>query len=437
MRRSLLFGTLCASLFVSGAASAQTQPWLSDRRFAEGKGIEVGDFEFHPGIATEVGYDSNWFYRGANEDPVGSLRIRVTPHASIGTLGAQRRPDAPPPDIAFRAGISATYDEFVPVSGDQAGQDAMASNRNVGGRAEAAVDFFPGQSVFGSLRAGFTRNIQASNVGLQQESFNRMVPDAGAEIGIAPGGGLLDWRLGYNFVGNFFESDRFSTLNNFNNEISTRGRWRFLPRSAVTFDGRFGFISYTDATQKTDSHPMRARIGYNGLVTNSFAVLAMVGWGASFYTPTPQEDFDSVIGQAEVKWLIAPPASVDPAAASLALSSLAIGFTRDFSDSFLGTYENLNRGYAKFSYLFAGRFLVIVDAGGAALVYPNIPAAGITAFTAGRIDASAFAEYRFTDYLGVNANVRFDTNLTDVTTSEGDELKWQRIQAYLGARAFW
>ena len=94
-----------------------------------------------------------------------------------------------------------------------------------------------------------------------------------------------------------------------------------LPRSALTFDGRFDFINYPNATDKTASHPMRVRLGYNGLITNSLAVLAMGGWGASFYTPTPQQDFDSFIGQAEVKWLITPSASNDPAAASLSLSS--------------------------------------------------------------------------------------------------------------------
>ena len=51
--------------------------------------------------------------------------------------------------------------------------------------------------------------------------------------------------------------------------------WRFLPRSALTFDGRFGIINYPDPLNKTNSHPMRARVGFNGLITNSFALLVM------------------------------------------------------------------------------------------------------------------------------------------------------------------
>jgi hypothetical protein len=302
------------------------------------------------------------------------------------------------------------------------------------------VDFFPGRVVFGSLHAGLSRNIQPSNSGVQAESFNRLVPDGGAEIGFAPGGGTFDWRFGYNFTGTFFENGDFSNLNNLNHEILTRGRWRFLPRSAMTFDGRFGFINYPGGTDKTGSHPMRARLGYNGLITNSFAVSVFGGWGASFYTPKPQEDFDSFIGQAEVKWLITPSPSNDPAAASLSLSSLAVGFNRDFQDSYIGTYEESDRGYVKFSYMFAGRFLLVVDGGVAAIRFPDIPSLGLTSFTAIRIDPSIFGEYRFTDYFGLNATVRYTTNITDAVITSGvatEALQWQDFQAYLGARFLW
>lgn len=440
MSRSLIVAAALASVSLPSVASAQTQPWLADRRFTEGPGIQVGDFELHPGVAAEFGYDTNYFHRGDDEDPIGALRLRLTPSFSVSTLGTQRRPDAPPPWIAFRAGLHATYEEFFPVSGSQAGKDQMADNRNVGGKLDFNVDFAPGRVVFGSVHGGLTRNIEPNSSGIQSLSFNRLVPEGGAEIGFAPGGGLFDWRFGYNFIGTFFESGENSELSNINNEITTRGRWRFLPRSAITFDGRFGFIDYPDGVNKTSSHPMRARLGFNGLITNSFALLVMGGWGASFYTPTPQDDFDSFIGQAEVKWLITPAPSNDPAAASLALSSLAAGFTRDFSDSYIGTYEEINRGYLKFSYMFAGRFLLVVDGGVAAVVHPPIDNLSSDGFTAIRIDPSLFGEYRFLNWLGVNATVRYDTNITDQTVAisgETEQLQWQQFQAYLGVRALW
>jgi hypothetical protein len=440
MNRALLLSSSLLVLGVSGVAEAQSPAWLGDRRYTEGRGIEVGDFELHPGVAAELGYDTNFFRRADEETPLGAMRFRLTPSFSISTMGSQRRPDSPPPIVAFRAGIYATYDEFIPVSGSDAEKSQLSDNRNVGGRVDFNLDFAQGRPVFGNLHGGLSRKIEPSNAGVQAASFNRLIPDGGAEIGFAPGGGLFDWRVGYNFTGTFFESDTANQLNSLTNEITTRGRWRFLPRSALTFDGRFGFTTFTAPTDKTDSHPLRARLGFNGLITNSFALMVFGGWGASFYTPTPQPDFDSFIGQAEVKWLITPAPSTDPAAASLSLSSLAAGFTRDFSDSYIGTYEETNRGYLKFSYMFAGRFLLVVDGGVAAVIRPQIDSLGLESATMIRIDPSIFGEYRFLDWLGVNATVRYDTNITDQTVTVGDTneaLQWQQFQAYLGVRAFW
>ena len=215
------------------------------------------------------------------------------------------------------------------------------------------------------------------------------MPRVGAELIWTPGAGLFEWRLGYQFTGTLFESA--GQLTNLNNQIETRGRWRFLPRTSLLYDARFGFISYPTPdvnNPKTSSHPLRALIGINGLITPSFALLAMVGWGASFYSDVnttagarwaspsdarAAENFDSVIGQAEVKWFLTPNPSSDPAAASLTLSSISVGFLRDFYDSYIGYYFERDRGYANLSYFYGGRFLLVVDGGAGPMVYPSMP----------------------------------------------------------------
>src|ERR1700721_679844 len=68
-------------------SAAYAQEWLKDRRSNEGAGIREGDLELHPGIAGEVGYDSNWFLRsssnegfvnsGPNTPPIPALVFRV------------------------------------------------------------------------------------------------------------------------------------------------------------------------------------------------------------------------------------------------------------------------------------------------------------------------------------------------------------------------
>ena len=118
MKRFAALTVLMAVLGWPAIGAAQEQhTWLEDRRYREGAGFDVGNFELHPGIGADFGYDSNWFHRASSEDPAGALRLRVSPHFSAVTRGAQRNAGAPPPRVRFRADLSATYNEFFPVSG--------------------------------------------------------------------------------------------------------------------------------------------------------------------------------------------------------------------------------------------------------------------------------------------------------------------------------
>jgi hypothetical protein len=452
---------LCGLVAFPAIASAQDQMWLKDRRYAEGAGYRVGDFELHPGAAAEFGYDSNYLHRAASEGPLGALRLRLTPSFSFATLGAQRREGAAPPTVELRGGLSLTYNEFIPIQGTAAEKSTVSSQRNLGAALDLSAVFFPGHTWSGVLSTTYLRALGATDQGVATDatgktavlSFNRDLPRASAELVFTPGAGLFEWRLGYSFAGTVFEDTKFSTLTNLNNQVTTRGRWRFLPRTSLTYDASFGFISYTNPaaeTQggKTSSHPMRARIGVNGLITSSFSILAMGGWGASFYTPkvaadgTPSENFDSAIGQVELKWFITPQASVDSSSAPSTLSSVSVGFTRDFFDSFIGTYYERDRGYLSFSYLYGGKFLVVVDGGGGPIIYPQLTVAAQTAkvpaFTDIRVDAGLLAEYRFKDAFGVNASVRYNENINKQPVPVGsgmtDDLSFRQIEAYLGFR---
>lgn len=449
MKLSVSLSTaVCAlTLFPAVAAAQADQPWLQDRRYTEGIGYRVGDLELHPGLAGEFGYDTNYFHRSDNENPLQSLRLRITPSISLSTLSKQRReatPGAPPPDFEFRAGLSATYNEFFPVgTANDAESELMRDNRNVSGLLSLNLGILPGRTWSGTLYGDLGRNITPSNAGETSLSFNRIQTNAGGELIWTPGGGLLDWRLGYRFSGTIFESSEFTDLTNLEHTAQTRGRWRFLPRTALMYDLRQSFISYPSGTAKTSSHPVRAMLGVNGLVTSSFAVLAMAGWGASFYDTPPgapqAEDFDSIIGQLELKWYLTPNPSNDPGAATLTLSSLSAGFQRDFFDSYIGTYAERDRGYLNFSYFFGGRFLVILEGGAGPIVYPAIATLGETPWTDVRIDASLFGEYRFKDSFGVNSTIRYGTNLSDQTITidaVSEELQWQEFEAYVGLRWF-
>ncbi len=210
-----------------------------------------------------------------------------------------------------------------------------------------------------------------------------------------------------------------------------------------------GFINYANQTTQDDSQPVRARLGINGLVTNHFALLAMAGWGASFYQNSTRtvSDFDSVIAQGELKWFILPQPTLAPDQATVGLSSIAVGYIRDFHNSYLGDYYSQDRGYAAFSYFLGGQVLLSLQAGISHNTYPaSVFAAGVAAlrpgFSQNRVDSTLFAEYRLSDTFGINTTLRYNAALgdqrinIDPAGTQQDNLKFSRFEAYLGARWF-
>jgi len=440
--RGLTVVALTLASTYSTAASAQDQVWLKDRRYTEGAGLRAGNLEIHPGLAGDFGYDSNYFLRAPSEGPIDALRLRITPSLSVSTISLQRREgDAASelPKVTFRAGAAATYNEFIATKSENS--SALSGQRNVSGLGNLQLTILPGRPFGGDVYGDFLRTVQPSNN--PDTNFNRITARVGAGLAWAPGGGMFDWRVGYEYGLTYFEEPGFRGLSNNYHQVNTRGRWRFLPRTAFLYDGSLSFLRYNNSLRsrsQLDSDPVRARIGLNGLVSPSFALLAMIGWGSSFYKGTNAQQFDSIIAQAELKWYITPSPTLDPGAATLALSSVAVGYNRDFFNSYLGDFFSRDRGYVNLSHFFNGRFLVVADAGVARIGYPSLLTADRTArvqasFATLRIDGSLFGEYRITDALGVNATTRYSTDITD-TQVGGDPLEWKRFEAYVGVRWF-
>ncbi len=456
-----------APLCVSSVAHAQA--WLQDRRFQEGEGWRPGngDVELHPGVGAEVGYDSNWFERSnktgfSNSAPNAPVEdagvLKVTPSISIRTLGPQRKEgdiNPPLPTIAFNGGASLTYEEFLLAPSD------LRDQRNASINANARLDVLPGHPFGFAVYGDYSRAINP-NRGDPNLSFNSDLVGAGLELIAQPGSGTLDWRLGYNIHANIFEDSSAQGFNNFQHNIYTKGRWKFRPRTGLLYDASFQIRDYNNAGEAVDalhnSTPFRTRIGMEGLVTPRFSFLGMVGYGSTFTLngQSPQiKQYDSVIGQAELKFfLTANPSNPEqPSNVSLTLSSIAIGYNRDFQNSYLGDYYGSDRGYAKIQYMFAGRVLASLEGGIGAIEYPDIyytgqAAPAANAFTDIRADGTFFGEYRFSNTFGLNTTIRYTANISNTvlpaslaTGAAGApalpyDMNWRRFEAYIGARWF-
>ena len=471
-----------ASLLGVAEKSASAQEWLKDRREQEGAGIRVGNLELHPGIGGEIGYDSNYFLRTYKEDtrfvngatgpgdnaPVGTGILRITPSFTLSTLGTQRLEGggAPaPPTVAFRAGISATYREFL--SGDSGVRD----QRNISGNAFARADILQGRPIGFGIFANYTRMIQPAVVSNPDLAFNHDDVSAGAEVIAIPGGGTFDIRAGYQFSGSFFEESNGVPFTNITHEISVRNRWKFRPRTALFHDTTLRFISYPNAERAVNyldgSTPLRTRVGLTGLLSDRFGVLLAAGYGASFFK-NPQlgstSQYDSLNAQAEgTVYLSRADGGGEPGQATLLLSKFIFGYTRDFSNSLLSNYYTSNKGYARLEYFFTGRALITLEAYFEALSYPQpYYTAGADApkavrgldgnptgdFTNYHVGGTLYGEYRFTNSFGLTATIDYSQTISDVAIETGNpptndalvtsayDLSWRRFQALLGARLF-
>lgn len=474
--------TLTAITTTSAHAQSQAQPWLGDRRFGGGIGIRAGDLELHPGVAGEVGYDTNFFqaagevtppgvaavippqYRPVlpdgtsfgergffNEPTVGTFRFRVTPSLTLRTLGPQRTEgddaDALPPKMSLEASLSASYNELIATDSEYA--DDVADNRFVSGDVSVALDILPRRPWGVGLTAQYNRSVQPVNDPAAPPGFQRSTFRGGGALKWRPGGGLLEWSLGYDLTYIMFEDDVFSTFTSVGHNVALRGRWLFLPRTALLYTGDYGVINYPEGGRiKPPGSPLSSQLGVNGLVTNHLGALVMAGWKTLFFDE--YAEFDSFIGSAELTWYPLPRPDLAPEEAGVGLSSVSVGYRRDARPAYLGNYVQLDGGYVKASYFFGGSMLTTLEGSFDHLRRPESFFSNGTRqsgeFSENRLTVTGFAEYRTSDTFGINTTLRYSGAITDQripvesdTTDPVlayDAFSFDRFEAWLGVRWF-
>ncbi len=472
--------TLLAPLLVH----AQAQPWLGDRRFGGGIGIRTGNWELHPGIAGELGYDSNYFQASGevtpatesltipnefrpvlpggatfgatgflNEPTIDTLRFRITPSLTLNTLGPQRMSDGDaeaepePPKVSLQASLSASYNELVAL--DSQYSEEVADRRFLSGDVGVAAEILPQRPWGVGLSGQYTREVQPVNDPAAPPGYQRSTFRAGGALKWRPGGGLVEWSLGYDLAYILFEDAGFSNFTSVGHTFRLKGRWLFLPRTALLYSGEYGFLEYPDGGRvKPPGSPLSSILGINGLVTNHLGALVMAGWKTMFFDR--DEEFDSFIGNAELTWYPLPRADLAPEAAGVGLSSVSLGYRRDARASYVGNYVQNDSAYLKGSYFFGGTVLASLEGSYDHLQRPPGFFSNLTQqtgeFSEDRISVTGFAEYRMSDTFGINTTLRYSGALTDqlVPSSSDpgrarmpyDDMGFDRFEAWLGVRWF-
>lgn len=446
----------------------QSPAWLQDRRYSEGPGIRTGDFELHPGIGGEVGYDSNFLLRTDKEPPPGNViilngaptapvepavRLRVTPSFSISTLGAQRKEGrTDQPDVNFRGSMAVSYLEFF-------GADIIQKQRNASATGRLSLGLFQGKPISGAFFAQYDRIVNPNAQGDLEFAYTQNRVGGGGEVTWNPGGGTLSYSLGYNLNAAIYDRESASRFNNLTHSTYVRGRWRFRPRTSLISDTSVGYQVWVNQDGQgalVNSTPVRTRFGLEGLLTPKLTLYSMVGYATTFLSQKKSDNiknYDSVYANLRLGYfLTANPDSGDmQTEVSTYVSNISVGYTRDFNQSLMTNYSVADRGDISLTSYFGGQAVVTATGALSAVQYPDLPFTDGSgrirqaAWTDWRPEVQVFGEYRFADSLGLNTTFRYMANRSPTRLLQTDpgvqpeqyfDLNWRRFEAYLGVRWF-
>jgi hypothetical protein len=450
------------------STGARAQEFLHDPRVGQGGGVRAGTIEIHPGLAAEVGYDSNYFGRSDKSGPdvingsptnpqVDTGMLRVTPSISMQVTPVEKKTSEGTPrsaPYAIQAGVSGTYREFF--------NPALTNQRNVGVTGQLGLAIFPGHEWSGALSGMFTRSVQPTILGNPDSSYNNDLIVGVADLAAQPRLGTLSVHAGYMLTGMLFEQSVGSPYNNLVNTGYVRGRWRFLPRTSFLFDGAVSSQNYSDPAAAGfvlhSSTPIRVRVGLEALLTPVLQVSGMIGYGTTLTNADSSADntvqnYDSVVGNVELRFSPGgPPGMIPGQKASLLVTTVSVGYNRDYQTSLMGGFIGIDRGYLKADYFFGGSFLITLSGGVGAVEHPNLyfsPSNGASqgvlmanAYTDVMADATVFAEYRLLPTVGINGTVTYAETFSDTqlpvapSSTQYYDMNVRRVTAFFGARWF-
>ncbi len=353
--RSMVWIALTLMLWVpNGSAQQSPIPYIGQNtglggfsygpgirlRSEENRGIKAGDFIFWPSLIIEGRWDSNVFQqtdcdsidaqpgKECDEKPTDAPVMRIVPGFAFS--------NANPNKVAFQFGVESgarLYFSDVAQVKDQ---------RNFDLKSDLKIDILPKGPVTVSIMDSFRRTLDTRNFSTKS-NYNSNYNRAGAQVAIHPGGGALNVRLGYGYVFNFF--DEFDKGEYQEHEFEFLTTWRFYPKTAAFLSATGSMKDWDSSDSSTvvlnDNKPLRVTAGLNGYFTKKIAALLSVGYGAAFYEKGP--DFEHVIGQAEMTYKITPTILT------------AVGYRRNFSDSYYANYYGDDSVYLRANMRFARR----------------------------------------------------------------------------------
>lgn len=376
-------------LLVFLGSSASLAQYNAPKQYSEGPGIKLSDrMVFHPGLTTEGRYDTNVFYE--EERLSGAGFLRVIGHIHLATLSPQRLTDGEghksKQKVRFRLKTAVSFREYF------TSNEAIKDQRAVEVDAGMNLGFHPGRMISISLADNFARTVTSRNAEIT-DTFTRDSNDFRARLGVTPGGGLLQFALGYGLSVDLFEDSRLAFANKYLHSIFFKAKWRLLPKTAITLDANQQFITYYDrfggqdvGYHNNDSYPLRIYLGLVGLITPKLSTTLKVGYGNAFYSDF--ESYNMVLAQAQLVYRIT------------RLARATVGYEHNFTDSMFANYFVDEQAYVSYNHLIFSRWLLSFRLDYRYRTYEGIPPdLNLPEFTHHLITLSADLGYKIQDWL--------------------------------------
>jgi len=335
---------LAIFLFAAGAARAQTVG--SSGQYEGSNGIKLGEGRAHPYFDLELRYDSAAGFFGGAAGTTPQLKPEAVMHFRPGL-----RFDLASPSVYLNLDGNVDYLWYTQL---------ITKGSNSASRLQAGVDFSANFNQGGAaeldLGDHFTRSDRTHNVALGVGVLS-LYNEALASVPIRPGGKALEIapNVGWSFenfqsissvtVPNCSPGDvtcsdpsQVSQFNYQNVRFGLDGRWRFLPKTAVTLTSQLDSRTYNNANN-LPATLLKASVGLAGLVSTKVATVVKLGWGQDFRSSGAK----TLVAQLEFNYLVSD------------VSYAKVGYLRNLEPvPTFGTYGD-DRGYLETRFLFSGR----------------------------------------------------------------------------------
>jgi hypothetical protein len=347
---------------------------------ARGLGIKAGEGRLHPAIDLDLVYDSNAGY--FTDDPVGDLILRIRPGVTL---------SFPSEKVSFELSGKVGYDYYTGID-----QSRTTDLSTVAGEADMRLGFNPAGQISFFIEDTFTRSGDPRYTSLSGK-FDRTDNEAKANLQIKPGGGALMFDLAYGFFIDLFdETVESQGLSSYGHRIYFSGKWKFLPKTAVTLDFDSDLRRYPDEFQAGQTYPdvnaIRATIGLLGQITPNMSVVVKAGYGDSLMgSDYTGDDYRSAIGQAEITY-------------KAGTTFIQAGYTRNFQPVVMFGYFGHDKVYARYRQQIAGKFTLAADVGFDWLSYGDAVMGDVAAQgdrSDGLVDGKLSLDYHIQDWIEV------------------------------------